>query len=179
MLSFLNGGGEMGAAIRAHDWTSTPLGSPGEWPTSLKALVGVLLDAKQPMFVVWGIDQLLLYNDGYADVLAGKHPSALGRSFLEVWAEIRSDLMPIVDQAYAGTAVHMDDITLIMERRGFVEETHFAFSYTPIRGEGAKVEGFFCACTEITDHAASPAGERGDPRRHRRGRRSRARLLAP
>jgi PAS domain S-box-containing protein len=155
MLSFLNGGGEMGAAIRSHNWGSTSLGSPQGWPTSLKALVGVLLDAKQPMFIVWGIDQLLLYNDGYAEVLAGKHPRALGRPFLDVWAEIRSDLTPIVDQAYAGTAVHMDDITLIMERRGFVEETHFAFSYTPIRGERGTVEGFFCACTEITEQVLS------------------------
>jgi PAS domain S-box-containing protein len=155
MLSFLQGGGEMGAAIRAHSWTSTSLGPPAEWPTSLKALVGVLLDAKQPMFVVWGADQLLLYNDGYAAVLAGKHPDALGRPFLDVWSEIRTDLLPIVEQAYVGTAVQMDDITLIMERRGFVEETHFAFSYTPIRNDLGRVEGFFCACTEITDQVLS------------------------
>jgi PAS domain S-box-containing protein len=155
MLSFLQGGGEMGAAIRAHGWTSTSLGPLAEWPTSLKALVGVLLDAKQPMFVVWGADQLLLYNDGYAAVLAGKHPDALGRPFLDVWSEIRTDLLPIVEQAYAGTAVQMDDITLIMERRGFVEETHFAFSYTPIRNDQGSVEGFFCACTEITDQVLS------------------------
>jgi PAS domain S-box-containing protein len=155
MLSFLNGGGEMGAAIRTYDWSSTPLGSPTDWPTSLKALVGVLLDAKQPMFIVWGRAQLLLYNDGYAYVLAGKHPGALGCPFLEVWAEIAPDLTPIVDQAYAGTAVHMDDITLIMERRGFVEETHFAFSYTPIRDNQGAVQGFFCACTEITEQVLS------------------------
>jgi PAS domain S-box-containing protein len=155
MLSFLQGGGEMGAAIRAHSWTSTSLGPPAEWPTSLKALVGVLLDAKQPMFVVWGADQLLLYNDGYAAVLAGKHPDALGRPFLDVWSEIRTDLLPIVKQAYAGTAVQMDDITLVMERRGFVEETHFAFSYTPIRNDLGSVEGFFCACTEITEQVLS------------------------
>ncbi|WP_420911765.1 ATP-binding protein [Sphingomonas turrisvirgatae] len=155
MLSFLAGGGEMGSAIRAHDWAATPLGPPVQWPTSLKALVSVLLDAKQPMFVVWGADKLLLYNNGYADVLAGKHPEALGRPFLDVWSEIRADLHPIVDQAYAGSAVHMDDITLIMERRGFVEETHFAFSYTPIRGDQGSVEGFFCACTEITEQVLS------------------------
>lgn len=151
MLSFLNGGGEMGAAIRDFAWSDSPIGSPAQWPASLKALVGVLLDAKQPMFVVWGADQILLYNDGYATVLAGKHPAALGRSFLDVWSEIRADLNSIVEQAYAGSAVHMDDITLVMERRGFREETHFAFSYTPIRGEEGSVEGFFCACTEITD----------------------------
>jgi PAS domain S-box-containing protein len=155
MLSFLKGGGGMGAAIRAHNWASTSLGFPAEWPTSLKALVGVLLDAKQPMFVVWGADQLLLYNDGYAAILAGKHPGALGRPFLDVWSEIRTDLLPIVDQAYAGIAVQMDDITLIMERRGFVEETHFAFSYTPIRSDQGSVQGFFCACTEITDQVLS------------------------
>jgi PAS domain S-box-containing protein len=114
-------------------------------------LVGVLLDATQPMFVVWGAEQTLLYNDGYAAILAGKHPGALGRPFLDVWSEIRADLIPIVEQAYAGSAVHMDDITLVMERRGFREETHFAFSYTPIRGENGNVDGFFCACSEITD----------------------------
>lgn len=145
----------MGVAIRAHNWVATSLQSPEEWPTSLKALVGVLLDAKQPMFVVWGPDKLLLYNDGYADVLAGKHPGALGRPFLDVWSEIRTDLLPIVEQAYGGVAVQMDDITLIMERRGFVEETHFAFSYTPIRGDQGSVEGFFCACTEITEQVLS------------------------
>lgn len=151
MLSFMIGGGEMGAAIRAYRWIDTPLGAPEQWPSSLKALVGVLLDAKQPMFVVWGPDQTLLYNDGYATVLAGKHPGALGRPFLGVWSELKADLTPIVEQAYAGSAVHMDDITLVMERRGFREETHFAFSYTPIRGEEGNVQGFFCACTEITD----------------------------
>jgi PAS domain-containing protein len=145
MLRFLDGGGDMGAAIRAFDWMRTALGAPATWSTSLKALTGVLLDAKQPMFIVWGSEQLLLYNDGYAAVLAGKHPEALGRPFLDVWAEIRPDLLPIVQQAYAGTAVHMDDITLVMERRGFREETHFAFSYTPIRGDDGNVEGFFCA----------------------------------
>ena len=82
MLSFMIGGGEMGAAIRAYRWIDTRLGAPEQWPSSLKALVGVLLDAKQPMFVVWGPDQTLLYNDGYATILASKHPGALGRPFL-------------------------------------------------------------------------------------------------
>ncbi|HEU0044436.1 hybrid sensor histidine kinase/response regulator [Sphingomonas sp.] len=151
MLSFMTGGGEMGAAIRAFPWADSALGPPAHWTSSLKALVGVLLDAKQPMFVVWGPDQSLLYNDSYAAVLASKHPAALGRPFLDVWSEIRADLAPIVEQAYAGSPVHMDDIPLVMERRGFREETHFAFSYTPIRGEEGDVQGFFCACTEITD----------------------------
>ncbi|MFH5924818.1 PAS domain-containing hybrid sensor histidine kinase/response regulator [Roseomonas xinghualingensis] len=150
MLSFLSDGGQMGALIRAHDWSSTPLGQPEGWPQSLKTLVGVMLGSKQPMFLVWGPERLLLYNDGYSEILATKHPAALGRPFLKVWSEIAADLTPLVEQAYAGNPVHMDDILLIMERNGFPEETHFAFSYTPIRSEGGVIEGFFCPCTETT-----------------------------
>lgn len=73
--------------------------------TAAKTLVGVLLTANQPMFIAWGPRRTLLYNDGYAEILAGKHPSALGRDFLEVWSEIRADLVPIVDQAYTGTRI--------------------------------------------------------------------------
>lgn len=36
--SFLAGGGEMGALIRAHDWATTPLGAPQDWPASLRTL---------------------------------------------------------------------------------------------------------------------------------------------
>lgn len=150
MLSFLDSCSDMAARIRAFDWERSPLGRPDAWPEALRTLVGVMLDANQPMFVAWGPAQTLIYNDGYAEILANKHPEALGRSFLDVWSEIRPDLTPIVERAYAGHPVHMDDIQLTMERKGFPEETHFTFSYTPIRSKGGTVEGFFCPCTEIT-----------------------------
>ena len=150
-LSFLSGGGEMGALIRAHDWSATPLGRPEGWPQPLKTLVGIALGSNQPMFIAWGREQALLYNDAYAEILALKHPKALGRPFLEVWDEIRSDLLPIVEQGYAGEPVHMDDIKLLMHRRGYPEETYFAFSYIPVRDERGQVAGIFCPCTEITD----------------------------
>ncbi len=140
----------MGALMRAHDWRKTPLDLLETWPQPLKTLVSVMLGSKQPMFVVWGPERTLLYNDAYAEILVTKHPAALGCDFLEVWSEISADLAPIVDQAYAGEPVHMDDIALIMERRGHPEETHFAFSYTPVRGADGAVAGFFCPCVEIT-----------------------------
>jgi PAS domain S-box-containing protein len=168
MLGFLADGGRMGAAIRGFDWAGGPLGPPESWPTALKTLVGVVLGSNQPMFVAWGPAQILLYNDAYAAVLAHKHPAALGQSFLDVWSEIRADLIPIVEQAYAGHPVHMDDITLMMERRGYTEETHFTFSYTPVRGEGGMPEGFFCACTEITEQVLADRRRAADTERQRR-----------
>jgi len=148
--AFLSGGGEMGALMRAHDWSSSPLGDPASWPQPLRTIMGVLLVANQPTFVAWGLERTLLYNDAYAEILGDKHPAALGRPFLEVWSELRDDLLPIVERAYAGEPVHMDDITLVMHRRGYSEEAHFAFSYTPVRDEVGAVAGFFCPCTETT-----------------------------
>ncbi len=147
---FLAGGGATGALLRAHDWAATPLGPPAAWPAELRTLVGVMLGSSQPMFVAWGPGRTLLYNDAYAAILAAKHPAALGTDFLDAWHEIRADLLPIVQAAYAGEPVRMDHITLMMERRGFREEAHFAFSYTPIRDGAGAVQGFLCACTETT-----------------------------
>ena len=149
-LEYLAGGGETGALIRAHAWAATPLGAPESWPQPLATLVGVMLASSQPMFVAWGDSRTLIYNDPYAEILGNKHPAAMGRDFLEVWHEIRGDLEGIVAKAYAGEPVHMDDIELWMERRGHPEETHFSFSYTPVRGNDGVVAGFFCACVEIT-----------------------------
>ena len=48
---FLLGGGEMGALMRSHDWMKTPLGTPHEWPQSLKTAVRLLLTTQHPMFI--------------------------------------------------------------------------------------------------------------------------------
>ncbi len=149
--SFLQGGSELGRLIRDFDWSRSSLGTPTSWPQSLKTLVNLMLMATQPMFIAWGPEQIYLYNDPYRDVLAGKHPWALGKPFLEVWSEIRDDISPLADRVFAGDPVHMDDITLIMHRRGFPEETHFAFSYTPVLGDDGSVDGLFCACLETTN----------------------------
>jgi PAS domain S-box-containing protein len=141
---------DMARRIDAYDWSASPLGPRASWPVELRTLMDVLLGSRQPMFLTWGREHTLLYNDCYAEILGRKHPSALGRPFLEVWSEIRNDLRPLVDEVAAGRSVHMDDITLVMERHGHPEETHFAFSYTPVRDGVGQVAGIFCPCTETT-----------------------------
>ena len=141
----------MGARMRARDWGGTPWGAAASWPQSLKTIVGVMLAAKQPMFLCWGPARLMLFNDAYAPVLGAKDlDQALGLPFLDVWPDLRDALQPLVDQVYAGEPVHMDDITLVLDRGQGAEETHFAFSYTPIRVEDGSVNGLFCPCTETT-----------------------------
>lgn len=154
--AFLTGGGEMGASIRAYDWSASPLGRPEDWPQPLKTLVGVMLGSNQPMFVAWGPERTMLYDEPYVTVLANKHP-ALGQDFLEVWDEIRADLEPLVTRAYNGEPFHMDDIELLMTRKGYPEVTHGSYSYTPIHDETGGVAGFFCPCNEITQQVQAAA----------------------
>ncbi|MDT7533134.1 PAS domain-containing protein [Sphingobium sp. SA2] len=149
-VSFLTGGGAMDALFRSMDWTGTPLGPPSMWPLPLKTLVGVMLGADQPMFVGWGPDHILLYNDSYAAILADRHPQSLGRAFFDVWPEVRADLTPLFQQVSAGQAIHMDDIELFLDRPGKPNEAHFTFSYTPVRDESGAVAGLFCACMETS-----------------------------
>lgn len=149
--SFLAGGGEMGTLVRAHDWNATSLGEPSAWPQALKTLIGVMLAAHQPMFVAWGPEYLLLYNDAYAPMLAERHPNGLGRPFFVVWPEVVDEIRPLFEQVFAGHPVNMDDIELYLERPNRPREAHFSFSYTPVRAEGGAVEGLFCVCSEITE----------------------------
>ena len=61
----------------------------------MATLVGVLLEAGQPMFLAWGPERTLIYNDAYVPLLGGKHPVSLGRPFLDVWSEAAPDLINV------------------------------------------------------------------------------------
>ena len=148
--TFLSGGGDVGALMRAHDWRNSPLGQPEEWPQSLRSVVGLLLNSKFPMFVAWGDDLGFLYNDAYAEILGAKHPSALGRRFYDIWSEIWPDISPLIDAAMAGEATYRENLPLTMNRHGRDEETWFTFSYSPVRDESGRVAGMFCAVAETT-----------------------------
>jgi PAS domain S-box-containing protein len=137
--------------MRAHDWSRSPLGVPETWPASLRTVAELMLDSGFPMFTAWGPELGFLYNDAYACILGAKHPDALGRRFEDVWPEIWSDILPMVEAAMAGHATYFENLPLVMKRKGYDEQTWFTFSYSPVRDESGTVAGMFCACTETTD----------------------------
>lgn len=64
--SFIQGGRETGALIRATDWATTPLGPPGLWPQSLRTTINMCVNSRFPIAVYWGPQFLMLYNE-FAD----------------------------------------------------------------------------------------------------------------
>ncbi|MBC7500573.1 MAG: PAS domain-containing protein [Herminiimonas sp.] len=152
---FFDNTGNVGTLMRGLDWSKSPLGAPSSWPQSLSTVVELILDSKFPMFLAWGPELGFLYNDAYIDVLGDKHPSALGRPFKEIWYEIWSDLAPVVADALEGRATYFENLPLLMNRKGYDEQTWFTFSYSPIRDEKRNVAGIYCACTETTRQVLS------------------------
>lgn len=136
--------------MRSLDWSSSPLGEPPSWPQVLRSAVDLILGSKFPMFVAWGPELGLVYNDAYAEILGAKHPRAFGASLKEAWAEIWSDIAPLVDQAMAGVASYHENLPLTVKRNKHAELAWFTFSYSPLRDEAGTVAGMFCAVTEKT-----------------------------
>jgi PAS domain S-box-containing protein len=144
-------GGILGEMIRAYDWTSTALGPIEAWPQQLLTLVEVMLGSNQPMYVVWGPKHTLIYNDAWIPLIAQGHPAALGGSFLgDVLPELREDITPFVRQAFRGEPVHMSNIPMQYNRRGYLEEAVFSFSFTPVTGPSTEIEGFFASVMETS-----------------------------
>src|SRR5581483_2343316 len=141
----------MAARVRAFDWSTTPVGPMEHWPQSLKTAVQILLSSRYPMFLWWGPAMTNFYNDAYAPMLGRRHGTALGRSAFNVWSEVWPICGPQAEAALReGKSSWNEELLLILERNGYMEEAYFTFSYSPVMDEQERPAGVFCAVTEDT-----------------------------
>jgi len=127
-------------------------------------MVSIMTASGFPKALRWGPEFILLYNDGYKQILADKHPWALGRPFREVWPEVVSELMPLQEDILAGRnpGVFSIDRPLTIRRRGMdfgknlgmeLETAYFTVSYSPVPDDTAPsgVGGVLVTAVETTD----------------------------
>jgi PAS domain S-box-containing protein len=150
------GDSEMSAMMRAHPWSSTPLGPPETWPEALKAPLRMMLTSRFEMWLGWGEELFFFYNDAYVPTLGIKHPGALGRPTRTVWKEIFDGLKGRFDMVMKdGRATWDKALPLLLERSGYPEETYHTFSYSPLLGASGAVEGLMCVVSEETERVIS------------------------
>ncbi len=150
---FLSGGGEMGALMRAKDWSKNTVGPVANWPQSLRTTLGIILNSKFPMFLWWGPQLICFYNDAYRPSLGqnGKHPGILGMPAKHAWIEIWDIIKPLIDQVLAGgEATWNEDQLIPIYRNGKIEDVYWTFSYSPVRDESGDVGGVLVTCNETT-----------------------------
>src|SRR5258705_11939108 len=123
--AWLAGGGEMGARMRAKDWSVTPLGPLETWPQSVKTAVSICLNSRFPIALWLGPELRLVYNDTYIPFLGDtKHPAMLGAPGREAWGEIWAAIEPMHDEVAAGRATSVEDVQLFFARRLPREEVY-------------------------------------------------------
>lgn len=68
----------MASLIRLFAWGQNPLGEIQAWTPALRLSVSMVLKAQHPAALFWGPQQICLYNDAFAALLAESGPSLLG-----------------------------------------------------------------------------------------------------
>jgi signal transduction histidine kinase/ActR/RegA family two-component response regulator len=157
--AFLGGGGEMGALMRAHDWSQTPLSDPQHWPQSLRTAVRLILNTGHPMYIWWGPRYICFYNDAYRQSIGSeRHPSSLGQSGREVWDEIWDIIGPQIDRVMTGGGATWNENHLVpITRNGIREDVYWTYSYSPIDEPSALngIGGILVVCSETTSQVRS------------------------
>lgn len=135
--------------VDGFDWSATPLGERGTWPSELEYAVQQLLDSKFPKALAWGASLTTIYNDAFRPIL-GKKPEALGRPFSSVWAEAWDEIGPIADAAFNGQSTFIEDFPVVINRNGAPERAYFTFCYSPVRLRNGRVGGMLDTVVETT-----------------------------
>ena len=147
-------GGEMGALMQTIDWASTPLGPVSGWSQALRTMVGLLLRNRFPLLLWWGPRFVQLYNDAYRPIPGDKHPRSMGQPASECWSEIWHVIGPMIEAPFRGEpATWSDDLYLVINRKGFLEETHFKVAYSPVPDESVPsgIGGVLATVAETTE----------------------------
>jgi signal transduction histidine kinase len=159
--SLFAGGGEAGALMRSIDWCANPLGPVESWSPALSSTVALLLHNQSSMLLWWGPRYVQIYNDAYRPVLGDKHPRAMGQPTNECWSEIWNIIGPMIDQPYhGGPASTSDDLQLLINRKGFAEETHFRLAYSPVPDPSVERTGIGGVLATVTETTEQVYGER-------------------
>ncbi len=143
--------GSLREAYAAVDWAATPVGPVEAWSPALVHAVELALQTRFPVTLFWGPEFALVYNAAYVELIADKHPAALGSPAERVFPEVWGTIGPMMRSVRAGGGANwVEDEHVPLARRGRLEEAYFTFSYSPVRGADGAIEGVMDIATETT-----------------------------
>jgi CheY-like chemotaxis protein len=148
----------------APDWSQTALGPIASWPSSLRLSVDILLNSPQAMLLMWGPQQIMVYNDAYAMLIGlpslrppgGNVPSMQPAA----WSWSSAALAPVRE----GHSLSYRGCSLPLWREGRMQQQPLDLYYTPIpatQGSNGGVAGILCTLTP----GHSPAADSDTPLR--------------
>jgi CheY-like chemotaxis protein len=139
------------------DWSATALGAPASWSASLRLTVDILLNSPQAMLLMWGPQQIMVYNDAYAALIGLPSLRAPGGNVPSMqpaaWSWNSAALAPVRE----GTSLSYRGCSLPVWHDGHMEQQALDLYYTPIHGEQG-VAGILCTLTAARALAPADSG---------------------
>lgn len=144
------GSGELSRLIRAHNWSSTPLGPIESWSRELLAIMNLTLCSPTPARLLWGAEFILIYNDAYREFAGPRHPDALGRPASEVWSEAWHVVGPQIEAVFTtGATSYYEKLPVPIARNEQVQNSYLTYSYVPVYQDG-RIAGVFGSLQDVT-----------------------------
>ncbi|GGM04138.1 SpoIIE family protein phosphatase [Micromonospora yangpuensis] len=151
------------SAILGHPWGGTALGPPDSWDPAVRAVVDLVLSSPVPMALAYGDQLVLLYNDGYAELIGDRHPAAIGRPAAEVFVDVwhLPGVGDVLERTYRqGESVLEKEAVLPVDRRDghAAEQATFTRGHSPVRDSAGRVVGVLTVAaqtTQVTNHLES------------------------
>ena len=141
----------MGAMMRAHDWSASPLGHPAHWPAPLRTSIGIILNcAPSDVCRLGSRSRLLLQRQLHPDH-GRQAPAEPGRPLTELWAEVWERHQGPDRPRHGGRGGLAGGISPSSSPATAIRKTHGS----PFPGRRSMtttghVAGLLCSCTETT-----------------------------
>jgi PAS domain S-box-containing protein len=162
----IHGNSQMAQRVRTHDWSSTVLGRIEEWPDVLLCSVNLMLACAFPALVFWGTELVQLYNDAFVPLLAERHPSGLGQTAQQCWADAWQIVGPNLQRVMVGQeTVYYEDAVVPIVRDGRLQDIRWTYNYSPIFSPQGDVLGVLVICQDITREVTALQSLRGSEAR--------------
>ncbi|WEF35061.1 response regulator [Pseudoduganella chitinolytica] len=132
------------AELAGHDWSRAAIGHPETWPHTLRLTLDIILNAPLPMLIMWGRQQVMLYNEAYVDLVGPAQQPAPGGRVPAMQPSAWSWNPAAIEGAWAGRALAFPGTTLRLWRQDGISEQRFDLTYTPLRDADRTVQGILC-----------------------------------
>jgi CheY-like chemotaxis protein len=130
----------------APDWSRTALGDPASWPDTLRLTVDILLNSPQAMLLMWGAEQIMVFNQAYADLIGPASLRVPGGNVPAMqpapWSWNSAALA-----AARANSVSYRGCNLTVWRNSQLSQQAFDLYYTPIRQQ-REVVGILCTVAQ-------------------------------
>ena len=137
---------------------AAPFGARETWPAPLRAIMDLMLGSRFPMFVAWGPELRVVYNEACAELLGDRHPQAYGQPLASVCTDDWAAVMPVVAGALAGKSFLLENVQFSDERqhgssgnggKGRGRRHYVTLSFSPVH-DGERTAGVYCVLTDTT-----------------------------